>query len=151
MVHQPEKVPYRAPDWLLRRFEEDGPQRRQCDVDRAPAAVPADWPRLHAAEVALPAPAELRGVAVIDLAPEARRRDAHAVLAADHRGEVQGHDDDVAFALAAPHEREHAVFRVTPVDPLEPAGLGVAPVHRGLGLVDAVERPDEARQLAVHG
>src|SRR5581483_9681657 len=84
------------------------------------------------------------GVAVQELAPKTRPRDAQTVVLPRHRCEV-AHHDNFFFTVAA-QKADHRLFPIAAIDPTETLALVVASEQRGLGAVQAIEIADQAPQ-----
>src|SRR5579872_1766783 len=113
-------------------------------------AVHAHGNRLHASEVALPASAVKRGVAVQDLAPPPAFGDSDLVVVARHRGEVEDADEQVLRRLAPAHQAHDALVRVGAVDPGEARGVEVELMERLFLAKYPVEVAYPEPQAAVH-
>src|SRR5438876_1634976 len=119
--------------------EEQRGQRWHSEVQRVGAAVPALLLGLQTAAIAVAAAAVVRGVAVERLAPQARPRDADAVVADDAGQEMADDEDRRLVASAFAQECEDLIVVVVAVDPLETGRLAVAFVQRGQLRVSLVE------------
>src|SRR6266516_44442 len=119
--------------------EEQRGQRWHSQVQRVGAAVPAVLLGLQTAAVARAAAAVVGGIAVERLAPQARPRDADAVVADDAGQEMTDDEDRWLVASAFAQESEHLIVVVVAVDPLETGRLAVAFVQRGQLRVSLVE------------
>src|SRR5690242_7889990 len=88
-------------------FEENRRERRQRQRQRVEAAVRTDRHRMHTAEIAHPAAAVERGVAVQHLAPESGFGNADGVIDARHRRKIARYQHRCTTART-PEERDDA-------------------------------------------
>src|SRR5579862_6317443 len=133
------RQPRRRTSWAERRLlsrpgalrlQEQRAQRRKREREAVRVAVHADRRGVDAAEVALPAPAVKRGVAVQELVPAPGARDADLVVVSRHGREVEDGRDQVVGAAAAPEQADHALLAVGHVDPREAGRVEVQLVQR---------------------
>jgi hypothetical protein len=83
------------------------------------APVVSDRRRFDSAEIPVPCPTVLPGIAVEYLSPETSARHTDAVVVTRHRREVADHGDHVLVGVSFSQEAHDAFFRVVGIDPLE--------------------------------
>src|SRR5450759_3630282 len=98
-------------------LQEQRSKRRQREGEAGPVPVDADRDGLRAAEVALPAAPVERRVAVQQLEPPSRLRDAHLVVVTRHGREVEHAHQDVLRRAYFANQADHALVRVGGIDP----------------------------------
>src|ERR1043166_830222 len=101
---------------------------------------------LKPTEVALVAPAIDFGVAVQNLAPEARSGQADPILVTRHRGKIHDDEDAVGQLFVLPDKGEHAVFVVRTIHPEKAFHVVITFPEAGLRAVEFVEILDEPLQ-----
>src|SRR5690348_10473159 len=113
------------------------------------AAVPGNLLGVHTAEIAHSAAAVIGGVGVDPLAPETIARNPDTIPGAGFRSEVAHGDYRGIVFETVTQERQHTVFMVVHLDPLEARGLAIAAVQGGRIAIGAVEVADQVLDAAV--
>src|SRR5690349_10085747 len=130
----------------LVRLEEEHCEWGKGDGERMAEALVRHRRCHRAAEVAEPAAAVERGVAIQQLAPAAAAGNAEPVVVARYRREIADHGDRRIVLTALANEGEHALLPVAALDPAETLDREILFVQRLFALVD----PVQVRNPALH-
>src|SRR3990170_7668939 len=120
-------------------LEDDDPQRRQGKQERMIFPVHGLRRRFNAAEIALPAPPVLAGIAVQYLAPVSGGRDTDTVVAPRHGCKIADHEQDISGILRLPEKAHDALLGVADAVPRETFARKIKFKERGLAAVQDVQ------------
>src|SRR6266566_4472722 len=111
-------------------FNRDRRQRRQIHVERVLPSLPGFVRSGDSAEIPHVTATIGFGVGVNDLAIKTGPRNADAILVTHYRRGIYDEDDHLTLARLT-HPRDHAVFGIVKIDPLEPLiGIVLVPQRR---------------------
>src|SRR5918994_8016247 len=90
------------------------------------------------------------GITVQQFLPLPCPRRSQSIAVTWHRSEVTNHQNQILDRLSLAQETDHTMFGIVTVDPLEPAGIAVELMKRGIVAIQMIEIADPVFQSLMH-